>query len=103
MTKSTNKTVEFKVYYTSPLEIIDNDEVESIAFSTNSRKIKRNELAPVIDVTPQGYNQPATTITYGSSNESVQEESGFKIYSFDPGRKIGSSGGVRKIRIKGRG
>ena len=101
VTKSTNKTVEFKVYYTSPLEIIDNDEVESIAFSTNSRKIKRNELAPVIDVTPQGYNQPATTITYGSSNESVQEESGFKIYSFDPGRKIGSSGGVRKIRIKG--
>jgi len=101
VTKSTKRTVEFKVYYTSPVEILDYDEVESITFSTNSRKIKRSESAPVMSEIPQGYSQAATTITYGSSNESVQEESNFQIYSFDAGRKIGPSGGVRKIRIKG--
>ena len=101
VTKSTNKTVEFKVYYTSPLEVIDEGDVEKITFSTNSRKKKRSESAPIVVATPESYNQAATTITYGSSNESVQEQSGFKIYSFDAGRKVGASGGTRKIKIKG--
>jgi len=105
VTKSTKRTVEFRVYYSSPADILDHNDVESIVFSTSSRKVKSSEsaraAAPIVVDTPQGYGQAATTITYGSSNESVQEESGFKIYSFDPGRKIGSSGGIRKIKIKG--
>lgn len=101
VTKSTNKTVEFKVYYTSPLEVIDEGEVEKITFSTNSRKKKRSESSPIVVAIPESYSQAATTITYGSSNESVQEQSGFKIYSFDAGHKVGASGGTRKIKIKG--
>ena len=69
---------EFEVFYKSPKEILDLEDVETIDFKATS--FLKEE---------------------GKAIKKAVKKEEYKIYSFDPGKKIGAQGGFRVLKVTG--